>query len=741
MKIIKRNGSEAVFDISKIIAAVTKANNVVASNQRLTKEQITAIADDVAQECQSRNHAMNVEEIQDLVEDAIMQTKAYEVARKYITYRYVQSLRRTHNTTDDRILSLIECNNEEVKQENANKNPTVNSVQRDYMAGEVSKDLTMRMLLPAEIVKAHEDGIIHFHDADYYAQHMHNCDLVNLDDMLQNGTVISGTLIEKPHSFSTACNIATQIIAQVASNQYGGQSISLTHLAPFVDISRKKIRRDTEAEMKELGIDPGEEKLSQIVEARLREEIKRGVQTIQYQVVTLMTTNGQAPFITVFMYLNEAGENQRLKSDLAIIVEEMLRQRYQGVKNEEGVWITPAFPKLIYVLEDDNIREGTPYFYLTKLAAKCTAKRMVPDYISEKKMKEYKLSKGETEGNGDVFTCMGCRSFLTPDRSGTGWNNVANAKNYVPGKPKYYGRFNQGVVTINLPDVALSSGGEPDKFWKIFDERLELCHRALQYRHNRLKGTLSDAAPSLWQYGALARLKKGEPIDKLLYGGYSTISLGYAGLYECCKYMTGKSHTDPAAKPFALSVMQHMNDKCNEWKSAENIDYSLYGTPLESTTYKFAKCLQKRFGIVPGITDRNYITNSYHVHVTEQIDAFTKLKFESEFQRLSPGGAISYVEVPNMQDNLEAVIKVMQFIYDNIMYAELNTKSDYCQVCGYDGEIKIVEDDGKLVWECPHCHNRDQSKLNVARRTCGYIGTQFWNQGRTAEIKDRVLHL
>ena len=741
MKIIKRNGSEAVFDISKIIAAVTKANNVVASNQRLTKEQITAIADDVAQECQSRNHAMNVEEIQDLVEDAIMQTKAYEVARKYITYRYVQSLRRTHNTTDDRILSLIECNNEEVKQENANKNPTVNSVQRDYMAGEVSKDLTMRMLLPAEIVKAHEDGIIHFHDADYYAQHMHNCDLVNLDDMLQNGTVISGTLIEKPHSFSTACNIATQIIAQVASNQYGGQSISLTHLAPFVDISRKKIRRDTEAEMKELGIDPGEEKISEIVEKRLREEIKRGVQTIQYQVVTLMTTNGQAPFITVFMYLNEAGENQRLKSDLAIIVEEMLRQRYQGVKNEKGVWITPAFPKLIYVLEDDNIREGTPYFYLTKLAAKCTAKRMVPDYISEKKMKEYKLSKGETEGNGDVFTCMGCRSFLTPDRSGTGWNNVANAKNYVPGKPKYYGRFNQGVVTINLPDVALSSGGEPDKFWKIFDERLELCHRALQYRHNRLKGTLSDAAPILWQYGALARLKKGEPIDKLLYGGYSTISLGYAGLYECCKYMTGKSHTDPAAKPFALSVMQHMNDKCNEWKNAENIDYSLYGTPLESTTYKFAKCLQKRFGIVPGITDRNYITNSYHVHVTEQIDAFTKLKFESEFQRLSPGGAISYVEVPNMQDNLEAVIKVMQFIYDNIMYAELNTKSDYCQVCGYDGEIKIVEDDGKLVWECPHCHNRDQSKLNVARRTCGYIGTQFWNQGRTAEIKDRVLHL
>ena len=725
MKIIKRNGSEAVFDITKIIAAVTKANNVVPANQRLTKEQILSIADDVSRQCQSRGHAMNVEEIQDLVEDAIMGTGACEVARKYITYRYVQSLKRTHNTTDDRILSLIECNNEEVKQENANKNPTVNSVQRDYMAGEVSKDLTMRMLLPADIVKAHEEGIIHFHDADYYAQHMHNCDLVNLEDMLQNGTVISGTLIEKPHSFSTACNIATQIIAQVASNQYGGQSISLTHLAPFVDISRKKIRRDTEAEMRELGIDPGEEKLSKIVEDRLREEIKRGVQTIQYQVVTLMTTNGQAPFITVFMYLNEAGDDQRLKADLAIIIEEMLRQRYQGVKNEEGVWITPAFPKLIYVLEEDKIREGTPYFYLTQLAAKCTAKRMVPDYISEKKMLEYKVDKN---GEGHCYTCMGCRSFLTP---------------YVDenGKPKYYGRFNQGVVTINLPDVALSSGGDMEKFWKIFDERLELCHRALQCRHNRLKGTLSDAAPILWQYGALARLKKGEPIDKLLYGGYSTISLGYAGLYECCKYMTGKSHTDPAAKPFALEVMQHMNDKCQEWKRAENIDYSLYGTPLESTTYKFAKCLQKRFGIVPGITDRNYITNSYHVHVTEQIDAFTKLQFESEFQRLSPGGAISYVEVPNMQDNLEAVIQVMQFIYDNIMYAELNTKSDYCQVCGYDGEIKIVEDDGKLVWECPHCHNRDQSKLNVARRTCGYIGTQFWNQGRTAEIKDRVLHL
>ena len=725
MKIIKRNGSEAVFDITKIIAAITKANHVVPESQRLTKEQIIEISDHVQTSCLSRGHAMNVEEIQDLVEDEIMQTGAFEVARKYITYRYVQSLKRTHNTTDDKILSLIECNNEEVKQENSNKNPTVNSVQRDYMAGEVSKDLTMRMLLPPEIVKAHEEGIIHFHDADYYAQHMHNCDLVNLDDMLQNGTVISGTLIEKPHSFSTACNIATQIIAQVASSQYGGQSISLTHLAPFVDVSRKKIRRDVEAEMRDLGIDPGEEKISEIVEKRLREEIKRGVQTIQYQVVTLMTTNGQAPFITVFMYLNEAGDNQRLKSDLAIVIEEMLRQRYQGVKNEAGVWITPAFPKLIYVLEDDNIYEGQPYYYLTKLAAKCTAKRMVPDYISEKKMLEYKVDRN---GEGHCFTCMGCRSFLTP---------------YVDenGKPKYYGRFNQGVVTINLVDVALSSGGDFDKFWKIFDERLELCHKALMCRHNRLKGTLSDAAPILWQYGALARLKKGEPIDKLLYGGYSTISLGYAGLYECCKYMTGKSHTDPAAKPFALHVMQHMNDACTKWKEQHNIDFSLYGTPLESTTYKFAKCLQKRFGLVPGITDRNYITNSYHVHVTEQIDAFTKLKFESEFQRLSPGGAISYVEVPNMQDNLEAVIKVMQFIYENIMYAELNTKSDYCQVCGYDGEISIVQEDGKLVWECPKCHNRDQNKLNVARRTCGYIGTQFWNQGRTAEIKDRVLHL
>ena len=725
MKIIKRNGSEVAFDITKIIVAITKANEDVDEADRMTPVQIRRIAESVELQCQKMNRAATVEEIQDMVEHHIMAHGAFEVAKHYITYRYTRSLVRRSNTTDDKILSLIECNNEEVKQENSNKNPTVNSVQRDYMAGEVSKDLTMRMLLPPEIVKAHEEGIIHFHDADYYAQHMHNCDLVNLDDMLQNGTVISGTLIEKPHSFSTACNIATQIIAQVASSQYGGQSISLTHLAPFVDVSRKKIRRDVEAEMKELGIDPGEEKISEIVEKRLREEIKRGVQTIQYQVVTLMTTNGQAPFITVFMYLNEAGDNQRLKSDLAIVIEEMLRQRYQGVKNEAGVWITPAFPKLIYVLENDNIYEGQPYYYLTKLAAKCTAKRMVPDYISEKKMLEYKVDKN---GEGHCFTCMGCRSFLTP---------------YVDenGKPKYYGRFNQGVVTINLVDVALSSGGDFDKFWQIFDERLELCHKALMCRHNRLKGTLSDAAPILWQYGALARLKKGEPIDKLLYGGYSTISLGYAGLYECCKYMTGKSHTDPAAKPFALKVMQHMNDACTKWKDQHNIDFSLYGTPLESTTYKFAKCLQKRFGLVPGITDRNYITNSYHVHVTEQIDAFTKLKFESDFQKLSPGGAISYVEVPNMQDNLEAVIKVMQFIYENIMYAELNTKSDYCQVCGYDGEIQIVPEDGKLVWECPKCHNRDQNKLNVARRTCGYIGTQFWNQGRTQEIKDRVLHL
>ena len=725
MKIIKRNGAEVPFDITKIITAVTKASDSVGGQARLSREQITQIAAAVTDQCQQLNRAVSVEEVQDLVENQLMDIQAHDVARHYITYRYVQSLKRQTNTTDERILSLIECQNEEVKQENANKNPTVNSVQRDYMAGEISKDLTARLLLDPEIVKAHQEGLIHFHDSDYFAQHMHNCDLVNLEDMLQNGTVISGTYIEKPHSFSTACNIATQIIAQVASNQYGGQSISLTHLAPFVDVSRKKIRRDVEAEMRDLGIDPGEEKISEIVEKRLREEIKRGVQTIQYQVVTLMTTNGQAPFITVFMYLNEAGDNQRLKSDLAIVIEEMLRQRYQGVKNEAGVWITPAFPKLIYVLEDDNIYEGQPYYYLTKLAAKCTAKRMVPDYISEKKMLEYKVDKN---GEGHCFTCMGCRSFLTP---------------YVDenGKPKYYGRFNQGVVTINLVDVALSSGGDFDKFWKIFDERLELCHKALMCRHNRLKGTLSDAAPILWQYGALARLKKGEPIDKLLYGGYSTISLGYAGLYECCKYMTGKSHTDPAAKPFALHVMQHMNDACTKWKEQHNIDFSLYGTPLESTTYKFAKCLQKRFGLVPGITDRNYITNSYHVHVTEQIDAFTKLKFESEFQRLSPGGAISYVEVPNMQDNLEAVIKVMQFIYENIMYAELNTKSDYCQVCGYDGEISIVQEDGKLVWECPKCHNRDQNKLNVARRTCGYIGTQFWNQGRTAEIKDRVLHL
>ena len=723
MKIIKRNGSEAVFDITKIISAITKANKVVPEAQRLTKQQIIEISDHVQEVCYARGHAMNVEEIQDIVEDAIMATGAYEVARKYITYRYVQSLKRTHNTTDDKILSLIECNNEEVKQENSNKNPTVNSVQRDYMAGEVSKDLTMRMLLPPEIVKAHEEGIIHFHDADYYAQHMHNCDLVNLEDMLQNGTVISGTYIEKPHSFSTACNIATQIIAQVASNQYGGQSISLTHLAPFVDVSRKKIAAEVELEME--GLDVSAERKKEIVERRLRNEINRGVQTIQYQVVTLMTTNGQAPFITVFMYLGEA-RNPQEKADLAIIIEETIRQRYQGVKNEAGVWITPAFPKLIYVLEEDNIRPGAPYYYLTELAAKCTAKRMVPDYISEKKMLELKVDKN---GEGHCYTCMGCRSFLTP---------------YVDpetGKPKYYGRFNQGVVTINLVDVALSSGGNFEKFWKIFDERLALCHRALQARHQRLLGTPSDAAPILWQYGALARLKKGEKIDKLLFGGYSTISLGYAGLYECVKYMTGKSHTDAGAKPFALSVMQHMNDKCNEWKKAENMDYSLYGTPLESTTYKFAKCLQKRFGIVEGITDKNYITNSYHVHVSEPIDAFTKLKFEADFQRLSPGGAISYVEVPNMQDNLEAVMSVLQFIYDNIMYAELNTKSDYCQVCGYDGEIKIVEDDGKLVWECPKCGNRDQNKLNVARRTCGYIGTQFWNQGRTQEIKDRVLHL
>ena len=723
MKIIKRNGSEVPFDITKIITAVTKASDSVGGKSRLTREQINQIADDVTEQCQALNRAVSVEEIQDMVENKLMDMKAHDIARHYITYRYIQSLKRQTNTTDERILSLIECQNEEVKQENANKNPTVNSVQRDYMAGEISKDLTARLLLDPEIVKAHQEGLIHFHDSDYFAQHMHNCDLVNLEDMLQNGTVISGTYIEKPHSFSTACNIATQIIAQVASNQYGGQSISLTHLAPFVDVSRKKIAAEVEAEMEGLDVTP--ERKKEIVERRLRNEINRGVQTIQYQVVTLMTTNGQAPFITVFMYLGEA-RNPQEKADLAIIIEETIRQRYQGVKNEAGVWITPAFPKLIYVLEEDNIRPGTPYYYLTELAAKCTAKRMVPDYISEKKMLELKVDKN---GEGHCYTCMGCRSFLTP---------------YVDpetGKPKYYGRFNQGVVTINLVDVALSSGGNFDKFWKIFDERLDLCHRALQARHKRLLGTPSDAAPILWQYGALARLKKGEKIDKLLFGGYSTISLGYAGLYECVKYMTGRSHTDAGAKPFALSVMQHMNDKCNEWKKAENMDYSLYGTPLESTTYKFAKCLQKRFGIVPGITDKNYITNSYHVHVSEPIDAFTKLKFESEFQKLSPGGAISYVEVPNMQDNLEAVMSVLQFIYDNIMYAELNTKSDYCQCCGYDGEIRIVEDDGKLVWECPKCGNRDQNKLNVARRTCGYIGTQFWNQGRTQEIKDRVLHL
>ena len=723
MKIIKRNGAEVPFDITKIITAVTKASDSVSGQSRLTKDQITQIAAAVTDQCQALNRAVSVEEVQDMVENQLMDIKAHDVARHYITYRYVQSLKRQTNTTDERILSLIECQNEEVKQENANKNPTVNSVQRDYMAGEISKDLTARLLLDPEIVKAHQEGLIHFHDSDYFAQHMHNCDLVNLEDMLQNGTVISGTYIEKPHSFSTACNIATQIIAQVASNQYGGQSISLTHLAPFVDVSRKKIAAEVEVEM--AGLDVSAERKKEIVERRLRSEINRGVQTIQYQVVTLMTTNGQAPFITVFMYLGEA-RNPQEKADLAIIIEETIRQRYQGVKNEAGVWITPAFPKLIYVLEEDNIRPGTPYYYLTELAAKCTAKRMVPDYISEKKMLELKVDKN---GEGHCYTCMGCRSFLTP---------------YVDpetGKPKYYGRFNQGVVTINLVDVALSSKGNFEKFWKIFDDRLALCHRALQARHKRLLGTPSDAAPILWQYGALARLKKGEKIDKLLFGGYSTISLGYAGLYECVKYMTGKSHTDAGAKPFALSVMQHMNDKCNAWKKAENIDYSLYGTPLESTTYKFAKCLQKRFGIVPGITDKNYITNSYHVHVSEQIDAFTKLKFESDFQRLSPGGAISYVEVPNMQDNLEAVMSVLQFIYDNIMYAELNTKSDYCQCCGYDGEIKIVEDDGKLVWECPKCGNRDQNKLNVARRTCGYIGTQFWNQGRTQEIKDRVLHL
>ncbi len=732
MKVIKRNGSEVVFDIEKIVAAISKANDSVEESARLTPVQIQRIAQSVELYCTSMNRSPSVEEIQDQVEVQIMAHGAFEVAKHYITYRYIRSLVRRSNTTDEKILSLIECCNEEAKQENANKNPVVNSTQRDYMAGEVSRDITERVLLPEEIVEAHRDGIIHFHDSDYFAQHMHNCDLVNLEDMLQNGTVITGTMIERPHSFSTACNIATQIIAQVASNQYGGQSISLTHLAPFVDVSRKKIRKVVEAELAQIGAEPNEEAVQKLVETRLREEIRRGVQTIQYQVVTLLTTNGQAPFVTVYMYLNEA-KNEQEKKDLALIIEETLEQRCQGVKNEAGMWVTPAFPKLIYVLEEDNITDDAPYYYLTKLAAKCTAKRMVPDYISEKKMLELK---------GDVYTCMGCRSFLTPDRfTETGVGNIANAGNYVPGEHKYYGRFNQGVVTINLPDVALSSGGNMEKFWDIFEERLELCHRALRCRHERLKGTLSDAAPILWQYGALARLKKGEPIDKLLYGGYSTISLGYAGLYECVKYMTGKSHTDPSATPFALSVMQKMNDKCKEWKLAEDIDYSLYGTPLESTTYKFAKCLQKRFGVIEGITDKGYITNSYHVHVSEEIDAFEKLRFEAQFQALSPGGAISYVEVPDMQDNIEAVLQVMKFIYDNIIYAELNTKSDYCQECGYDGEIEIVEEDGKLVWRCPQCGNQDQDKMNVARRTCGYIGTQFWNQGRTQEIKDRVLHL
>ena len=727
MKIIKRNGSEVDFDLNKIVVAVTKAN-AACEKQELTASQIQEIAEYVEFKTVKANRALSVEEIQDIVEDQIMAQGAFEVARRYVRYRYTRSLIRKANTTDNQILSLIECNNEEVKQENSNKNPTVNSVQRDYMAGEVSKDITTRILLPQDIVEAHEAGIIHFHDSDYFAQHMHNCDLVNLEDMLQNGTVISGTMIEKPHSFSTACNIATQIIAQVASSQYGGQSISLAHLAPFVQISREKIRASVQKEAEAFGATADQEQINKIAEERLRDEIRRGVQTIQYQVVTLLTTNGQAPFVTVFMYLGEA-KNAQEKADLAMIIEETLRQRIQGVKNEKGVWITPAFPKLIYVLEEDNIHEGAPYWYLTELAAKCTAKRMVPDYISEKKMLEYKVDKN---GEGHCYTCMGCRSFLTP---------------YIDpqtNKPKYYGRFNQGVVTLNLVDIACSSGGDMDKFWKIFDERLELCYRALMCRHNRLKGTLSDAAPILWQYGALARLEKGEKIDKLLYGGYSTISLGYAGLYECTRYMTGKSHTDDegGGKAFALSVMQHLNDACNKWKKQENIDFSIYGTPLESTTYKFAKCLQKRFGIIKGVTDKNYITNSYHVHVSEPIDAFTKLKFESEFQRLSPGGAISYVEVPNMQQNIPAVLQVMQYIYDNIMYAELNTKSDYCQCCGYDGEIKIGENaDGKLIWQCPNCGNTDQDKMNVARRTCGYIGTQYWNQGRTQEIKDRVLHL
>ena len=740
MRIIKRSGEEQEFNPQKISVAIGKANDSVPKAKQFPKNYIPAYTAQAVASCENLGHTPTVQEVQDIVEDVLMDSGHHEVARSYIKYRYTHDAMRQHNTTDDKILALIEYRNEEVKQENSNKNPQVVSVQRDYMAGEVSKDLTMRMLLPKDIVEAHNAGIIHFHDADYYAQHMHNCDLLNLDDMLQNGTVISGTLIERPHRFSTACNIATQIIAQVASCQYGGQSISLTHLAKFVDVSRKAICKEVDKENAELHLNLTEYQRNQIVDSRLRKEVRAGIQTIQYQVITLMTTNGQAPFITVFMYLNEAGKDEVLKHDLALCIEEMLRQRYEGVKNEVGVYITPAFPKLIYVLEDDNIQEGQPFFYLTKMAAKCTARRMVPDYISEKKMKEYKLSKGEEKGNGDVYTCMGCRSFLTPDRSGNGWDNIANAKNY-DGKPKYYGRFNQGVVTINLVDVALSANKNEEAFWRIFDERLELCHRALQCRHKRLKGTLSDVAPILWQYGALARLKKGETIDKLLYNGYSTISLGYAGLYECCMAMYGKSHTDPAVKPFALKVMQHMNNKCNEWKAAENIDYSLYGTPLESTTYKFAKCLQKRFGIIKDVTDHEYITNSYHVNVREKIDAFSKLAFESEFQKLSPGGAISYIEVPNMQDNLEAVIAVMQFIYDHIMYAELNTKSDYCQVCGYDGEIQIVKDNGKLVWECPHCHNRDQHKMNVARRTCGYIGTQYWNQGRTQEIAERVTHL
>ena len=740
MRIIKRSGEEQEFNPQKISVAIGKANDSVPKAKQFPKNYIPAYTAQTVAACENLGHTPTVQEVQDIVEDVLIDSGHHEVARSYIKYRYTHDAMRQHNTTDDKILALIEYRNEEVKQENSNKNPQVVSVQRDYMAGEVSKDLTMRMLLPKDIVEAHNAGIIHFHDADYYAQHMHNCDLLNLDDMLQNGTVISGTLIERPHRFSTACNIATQIIAQVASCQYGGQSISLTHLAKFVDVSRKAICKEVDKENAELHLNLTEYQRNQIVDGRLRKEVRAGIQTIQYQVITLMTTNGQAPFITVFMYLNEAGKDEVLKHDLALCIEEMLRQRYEGVKNEVGVYITPAFPKLIYVLEDDNIQEGQPFFYLTKMAAKCTARRMVPDYISEKKMKEYKLSKGEEKGDGDVYTCMGCRSFLTPDRSGNGWDNIANAKNY-DGKPKYYGRFNQGVVTINLVDVALSANKDEEAFWRIFDERLELCHRALQCRHKRLKGTLSDVAPILWQYGALARLKKGETIDKLLYNGYSTISLGYAGLYECCMAMYGKSHTDPAVKPFALKVMQHMNDKCNEWKAAENIDYSLYGTPLESTTYKFAKCLQKRFGIIKDVTDHEYITNSYHVNVREKIDAFSKLAFESEFQKLSPGGAISYIEVPNMQDNLEAVIAVMQFIYDHIMYAELNTKSDYCQVCGYDGEIQIVKDNGKLVWECPHCHNRDQHKMNVARRTCGYIGTQYWNQGRTQEIAERVTHL